>query len=106
VEEVVAGVWSEVLGRQQVGVHDNFFELGGHSLLGIQVLSRVRQAFHVEVPPRDLFEAPTVAGLAEALIKHEAKPGLIGAIARLRQEIDQRSAEDIQALLRDKRQAR
>jgi hypothetical protein len=106
VEEILAGIWAEVLGRQQVGVHDNFFELGGHSLLGIQVLSRVRKAFQVEVPPRDLFEAPSVAGLAEALVKYEAKPGQIATIARVRQEIEKKSADDIRGLLRDKDQAR
>jgi amino acid adenylation domain-containing protein len=105
VEEVLAGIWTELLGREQVSVHDNFFELGGHSLLGIQVLSRVRQAFRVELPPRDLFEAPTVAGLAAALVEHEAQPGQVAAIARLRQDMARRSAEDIQALLQEKRQA-
>ena len=105
VEEVLAGIWSELLGLTQVGVHDNFFELGGHSLLGIQVLARVRQAFRVELPPRDLFEAPTVASLATALVKHEAQPGQVATIARLRQDIEKRSAEDIRALLQEKRQA-
>src|SRR5713226_8500576 len=69
-ERCLAAMWRELLVLERVGINDNFFELGGHSLLGSQLSSRVRAAFHVEVPLRTLFDAPTVAGLAVA---HEAE---------------------------------
>jgi amino acid adenylation domain-containing protein len=67
IEEVVAGIWTEVLNLERIGVHDNFFELGGHSLLATRVISRLRRAFQRDFPLRLLFDAPTIASLAELI---------------------------------------
>ncbi|KAB8332532.1 amino acid adenylation domain-containing protein [Scytonema tolypothrichoides VB-61278] len=66
-EEVLAAIWAQVLGLEQVGIDNNFFELGGHSLLAMQVMSRIRQAFGVEISLQSLFETPTIAQLASAI---------------------------------------
>jgi amino acid adenylation domain-containing protein/non-ribosomal peptide synthase protein (TIGR01720 family) len=63
VEEVLAGIWSEVLGIESVGVHDNFFELGGDSILSIRIIAKANQA-HLRLMPRQLFEHQTIAELA------------------------------------------
>ncbi|HEY0733696.1 MAG TPA: amino acid adenylation domain-containing protein [Herpetosiphonaceae bacterium] len=77
-ESVVAGIWSQLLGGDQISRDANFFELGGHSLLATQVVSRIRAAFRLELPLRLLFERPTVAGLAEAIDQAaRAEQGLI-----------------------------
>ncbi|HEX4499474.1 MAG TPA: condensation domain-containing protein, partial [Thermoanaerobaculia bacterium] len=62
-EEVLAGIWADLLGLERVGADGHFFELGGHSLLATQVMSRLRQAFGVEIPLRDLFATPVLADL-------------------------------------------
>jgi amino acid adenylation domain-containing protein/thioester reductase-like protein len=66
-EEVLAGIFAEVLGVDRVGIQDSFFELGGHSMLFAQLFYRVLQDLKVEVPVEFFFQAPTVAGIARAL---------------------------------------
>jgi hypothetical protein len=66
-ESVIVGIWAALLRRERVGIHDNFFEIGGHSLLSMQFASRVKDIFQVSLPIKQIFENPTVAGVAEDL---------------------------------------
>jgi amino acid adenylation domain-containing protein len=87
-EELLAGIWSEVLGTERVGVHDDFFHLGGHSLLATQVASRVREAFGVNLPLRRIFEASTLAGMAAAILDAESVGAPAPPIRRAQREGD------------------
>ncbi len=68
-QEMLTGIWEEVLGVENIGVEEDFFELGGHSLLATQLMSRVREAFGVELELRCLFEEPTIEGLGKRVEK-------------------------------------
>ncbi|HWM91030.1 MAG TPA: amino acid adenylation domain-containing protein [Thermoanaerobaculia bacterium] len=82
VEELLAAIWSEVLGADHIDPADDFFGLGGHSLRVTQVLARVREAFGVELPVRSLFESPTLGGLA-ARIEEALRAGVAPSIPPL-----------------------
>lgn len=68
-EQALAVIWAEQLGIEQVGIHDNFFEIGGHSLLAIQLLSKIWKRMGENLPVQALFQAPTIAELADILRK-------------------------------------
>jgi acyl carrier protein len=68
IEQLLADLWCELLSLKSVGIHDDFFELGGHSLLATQIISRVQDVLNIEIPLREIFDAPTIANLA-ALIE-------------------------------------
>src|SRR5262249_20210131 len=67
IEEIVAGIWSDVLGHKAISINDNFFELGGHSLLATQVISRVRENLQIDIALRELFQSPVLSGFAQEI---------------------------------------
>lgn len=98
-EEVLAGIWCQLLRVEPVGIHDNFFDLGGHSLLATQVISRVREAFHLELPLRALFEDPTVAGLAAQIAQMQAEEAVPEEITDMLAKLESLSDEEAEHLL-------
>jgi acyl transferase domain-containing protein/acyl carrier protein len=109
-EERLSELWRALLGIDQIGIHDNFFQLGGHSLLGLQVMSRLHEAFHVELPLRALFEAPTVSELAALVTAAREEGATAPSIPEIRrmepvhaeqvlQNLDSLSEEEMDALL-------
>ncbi|MEW6032839.1 MAG: amino acid adenylation domain-containing protein [Bacillota bacterium] len=81
-EEVMAAIWAEVLGLDEVGVNDDFFALGGDSLLATRIVARARQAFGAELPLASIFTRPSVARLADAATASPAPGGPAAAGAR------------------------
>jgi len=100
IEHRLAAIWQQLLGLERVGVEDNFFDLGGHSLLAIQVISRLRANFQIELSVQTLFNAPTIAELAEHIQKSRT-PGErdVDKMARLLDLIENASDEEVKALL-------
>ncbi|HET6977284.1 MAG TPA: amino acid adenylation domain-containing protein [Pyrinomonadaceae bacterium] len=99
IEEMVAEIWSQVLHQERIGVHDNFFSLGGHSLLATQIVTRLRESFHLDLPLRQFFESPTVAGVASIIDKthvEEADPQLL---AEMLSQMATLSGAELKAML-------
>jgi acyl transferase domain-containing protein len=104
VETTLAEIWEQILGVAPIGIYDKFFELGGHSLLAIQLISRMRDAFHVELSAQRLFEAPTIVQLAatiEADVKalRQAEEDEDARLEETLRMVEQLSEEEVAALL-------
>ncbi|MEM7350266.1 MAG: amino acid adenylation domain-containing protein, partial [Acidobacteriota bacterium] len=87
-EEVLTDLWIEVLGQEQIGIHDSFFELGGHSLLAIQLIAKIREAFSVDLPLRELFNNNTVAKLAGIVTHLQGKTKDGETLAKVLPQVD------------------
>jgi hypothetical protein len=109
-ETTLVTIWSQLLGRSSISINENFFHLGGHSLLATQVVSRIGSSLNIELPVRAIFEAPTVAQLAEAVdrvqpgrhstIEPRAGPG---STDRLRSVLGKLSDAQLQEILKQKK---
>ena len=98
-ETLLADAWRDVLKIDQIGIHENFFDLGGHSLLAARVVSKVRSVLDVELGMVDVFQAPTISGLAEMLCPRVAQKQSQSELARLIDELANLSEEEAQACL-------
>jgi amino acid adenylation domain-containing protein len=105
VEQVLAMIWTEILEVDPISIHNNFFELGGHSLAAAQVIYRVRDLFHVELPVRTLFEGATLAELSQSLTNNETKRGRTEKIAQAYIMIKTMSPDEIQQALLERKKA-
>jgi amino acid adenylation domain-containing protein len=102
IEKTLSQILSEVLGVQRIGINHNFFDLGGHSLLAMQVISRVREVFDVEIPLRTLFEHPTLAQMAEMIVHGQVEQAYetdSSEISNVIEKVEQLSDEEVRALL-------
>lgn len=98
-EEKLSAIWAEVMGIERVGIEDNFFELGGHSLLATRLISRIRDAFQVEVPLAALFESPTVASLVATIQQAQEEQAGTAMLDELLKELDGISEEELLQML-------
>jgi amino acid adenylation domain-containing protein len=102
VEEVLAAIWAELLGLDQISRHDSFFELGGHSLLATQVVSRVLDLLSVELQVRQVFQTPTIAELARAILDDSTQPERIERTASFVLRLSELSDDEAASLLDEK----
>jgi amino acid adenylation domain-containing protein len=99
VEQIIAGIWAQVLGVERVGAFDSFFDLGGHSLNATQVITRVHRALEVQLQLRHIFEATTVAELAALILADAETRERVEATAALSLQLATLSDEEVEALL-------
>jgi amino acid adenylation domain-containing protein len=99
-EELLTGIFAQVLELEKVGIRDNFFDLGGHSLNAVQIIARVRDLLELEVSLQSLFESRTVSDWADRIVAEGGDRGIdVLAIAGALMQIDKLSDEEVQALL-------
>jgi len=99
-ERRIVEIWAEVLGLEHVGIHEDFFALGGHSLLATQVISRLRDAFQVELPIAVIFNgALTVADLAREIEHYQITQAETEEVAQMLDDVADLSEDEVNKLL-------
>jgi surfactin family lipopeptide synthetase C len=98
-ESIVASIWAETLGLDHVGIYDKFFDLGGHSLAAMRIVSQVMKTFRLELPPRALFDSPTVADMALIVTQNQVKNVGEEKFADLVRELEAMSEEEARNVL-------
>ena len=104
-ERQIAEIWQSVFGISQIGIHDNFFDLGGHSLLAIQLISRLRETFRLELPLGSLFEWPTISGLAKTIEEHQREDEGADDLEEMLKEIESLSLDEVRTQLAEESRA-
>jgi acyl carrier protein len=99
IEQHLIDIWTSVLNIDQIGIYDNFFDLGGHSLLATQLITRIEERFHIDIPLRLIFETPNAAELAIAIAQLQANQVDEHEMDRLFAEIEQLSDDEVRHLL-------
>ncbi|GAB4152066.1 MAG: hypothetical protein Fur0021_16510 [Candidatus Promineifilaceae bacterium] len=99
IEQELVAIWEQLLGIAPIGIHDNFLEMGGHSLLATQLMSRVRDAFGVQIPLRHFFEAATVADIAGLITTAQLQQVDAQELEALLAEVENLSPEELSRLL-------
>ncbi|WP_258393846.1 phosphopantetheine-binding protein, partial [Lonsdalea populi] len=99
VETALAEIWQELLGLARVGRHDHFFELGGHSLLAVQLITRIRAEFFVEMPVVSIFQFPELSALAEVILATQIRSAWDSDTESIKNDLDAMSVEELMAIL-------
>jgi len=102
----IAKIWGNILSLDQVGVDDNFFDLGGHSLAAFRIISQVIQTFRVDLPPKALFDSPTVAEMAAVIETNLPKLATQEELDRILNEVEAISNEEAKRLLTEVSEAK
>ena len=101
-EKELARVWAEILSVDNPSIHDNFFELGGHSLLATRIIARINRDFGIQLPLRELFENPTLEGLAQTMVKSKSQTVADTKLMDMLTHLENLSDADAERLLRGK----